>query len=94
MPVLDLRKRFKFPEIEIDEDARIIVFKVNDLKAGIMVDMVDEVLTISEEQLSGNSNITNELSEEYIYAIAKYENRIITLLNVEKLILLDDEEVY
>ncbi len=84
--VMSLRLKFDLPEIEEDDDTRTIIFKFNEVLLGIIVDAVDEVVSLKENDIESVTSITNDRSLDYILGIAKVEGRLITLLNVEKLI--------
>ena len=53
---------------------------------GIIVDSVDEVVTLKESDIESVTQITNDRSLDYILGIAKAGGRLITLLNIERLI--------
>lgn len=86
IPVISLRLKFGLPDDTYGENTRIIIIKLEDLTAGLLVDSVAEVLTLDENSTENISSISGELSLDYISGVGKYNNRIITLLNLEKLI--------
>ncbi|TWI52728.1 CheW protein [Pseudomonas duriflava] len=47
LPVIDQRRRFGLPSIENNDRQRIMVFVINDLRTGFIVDSVAEVLKIA-----------------------------------------------
>ncbi|NMA65990.1 MAG: chemotaxis protein CheW [Clostridiaceae bacterium] len=84
IPVMSLREKFGLPEIEVDDDTRIIIFKFGEIVMGVIVDIVSEVAFYDEDNIESVTSITNDRSLDYIIGIAKYEGRLITLLNIEK----------
>ncbi len=90
IPVISLRNRFGLPDDVYDEDTRIIIIKLEDFSAGIIVDSVAEVIELTEETTENIANITGEHSIDYITGVGKVNDRIITLLNLEKLISLEE----
>lgn len=86
IPIMSLRVKFDLPEIEEDDDTRTIIFRFNDALLGVVVDAVDEVVSLREEDIESVTTITNDRSFDYILGIAKHDGRLITLLNIEKLI--------
>lgn len=86
IPIMSMRVKFDLPEIEEDDDTRTIIFKFNEALLGIIVDAVDEVVTVDEDDIDSVTTITNDRSLDYILGIAKVEGRLITLLNIEKMI--------
>lgn len=86
IPVIDLRKKFNIPSIEETEDTRIIIIKIGEISAGIVVDAVAEVTQLSEESIETVSSFSSEYATDYILGVGKLDNRIITLLDLEKLV--------
>lgn len=86
IPIMSMRTKFGLPEIEADDDTRTIIFKLNEALLGVIVDAVDEVVSLHEGDIEGVTTITNDRSLDYIQGIAKFEGRLITLLNIEKMI--------
>lgn len=81
IPVLSLRQRLGFADIEETDDTRIIIVDTGEVIAGFVVDAVTEVLQIEASNIERNSNI----SSEYISGLGKVGSRIVTMLNLEKL---------
>ncbi len=90
IPVMDLRIRFNLPEIEATDDTRIIILKFEDALIGVIVDMVVQTLHITEDAIESISNLSNDVSLDYIYGVGKVDGRIVTLLNFEKLVKLSN----
>lgn len=86
IPIMSLRTRFGLPEIETTEDTRIIIIKIEDISVGIIVDSVAEVLQLQEDSIESVSNFNTDLSMDYIMGVGKVDNRIVTLLNLERLL--------
>ncbi|NLL06692.1 MAG: chemotaxis protein CheW [Clostridiaceae bacterium] len=85
VPIMDIRTRFGMEVIDETEETRVIIIKINDISLGIIVDEVDEVLELKEEAIENVANFTNDLSMDYILGVGKIDGRIVTLLNIEKL---------
>lgn len=81
IPVLSLRQRLGFPDIEETDDTRIIIVNTGEVVAGFVVDAVTEVLQIDASNIERNSNV----SSEYVSGLGKVGSRIITMLNLERL---------
>ncbi|HBR03178.1 MAG TPA: chemotaxis protein CheW [Ruminiclostridium sp.] len=86
IPIMSLRLKFGLPEIDADDDTRMIIFKFNDVALGAIVDGVAEVVNLSDDDIENISAISNDRNYDYIMGIGKAEGRLITLLNIEKLI--------
>lgn len=90
IPVISLRTRFGLADDVYDENTRIIIIKLEEFSAGIIVDSVAEVVELNEDTTENIANITGEQSLDYITGVGKVDDRIITLLNLEKLISLEE----
>ncbi len=87
IPVFCLRKKFGFPESEKDRNTRIVVVEVYDNTVGIVVDAVAEVLLIPEDTIEEPSAmVTSDVDADYITGIAKLEDRLVIILDLEKVI--------
>ncbi len=86
IPVIDLRKKFGLPDAEYTEETRIIIVKLEEIAVGLIVDSVAEVIELGEDSIENVTNFGGMLSAEYLYGVGKVNGRIVTLLNLEKLI--------
>ncbi|NLO93205.1 MAG: chemotaxis protein CheW [Clostridiaceae bacterium] len=85
-PILSIRLKFGLPEIEVDDDTRIVIFNINESMLGIIVDAVREVVHLSKDDIESAGNITDDKTLDYISGVVKKDERLITLLNLEKLV--------
>jgi purine-binding chemotaxis protein CheW len=86
LPVVDLRKRFDVTCKPVDENNRIIISCADGQAVGMIVDGVSEVLTISEAVVDPAPAITNGLNSSFITGIAKLDQRLIILLDLEQML--------
>lgn len=86
IPVMDLRTKFELPSKEPDDDTRIIMLKFNEITLGVIVDSVAEVVDFAEEEMESVTSITNDRTLDYVVGIGRIDQRLITVLNIEKLI--------
>lgn len=87
LPVIDLRKRFDLPPVEPTKDTRIVIVEINGVMAGMVVDAVTEVLRLPEESIDPLSPLVTTSNVAFIRSIAKLEDRLIILLDLEKVII-------
>lgn len=85
-PIMSIRLKFGLPEIEVDDDTRIVIFNINESMLGIIVDAVREVVHLSKDDIESAGNITDDKTLDYISGVVKKDERLITLLNLEKLV--------
>ena len=90
IPVMDVRTRFKMPQIDYDDRTCIIVVDVENVSIGLIVDIVSEVITIEEEnvvQPPGNTRKNNR----YIKGIGKVASDVRLILDCNRL--LNEDEI-
>jgi purine-binding chemotaxis protein CheW len=90
-PIIDLRKKLNIYGNFEENDANnkemlVMVIEIEGVPVGILVDAVNDVLQISNDQIENLGEIGRNMSGEYIEGIAKIENRLIILLNINNLI--------
>ena len=86
LPVIDLRKRFGLPAEESTKDTRIVVVEMNSTLVGMIVDAVSEVLRVPAESVEPPSPIMTTVDSAFITGIAKVGERLIILLDLEKVL--------
>lgn len=86
IPVMDLRQKFRLPQIEETEDTRIIILKLEEVSIGVIVDQVVHTIQLSDDAIENASSLLNNTANDYIDGIGKVDGEIVTLLNFEKLI--------
>ena len=94
IPVMSLRLKFGLEPDEFTNATRIIIIKPESQSAiGIIVDEVKEVVTLDSASIEKpNSADANDVQAKYLSGIGKYEDSLITLLNITSVII-DKENV-
>lgn len=92
IPVMDLRKKFGLQYIDTDENLkRIIITDANGIMIGMIVDSVSEVLRINADTVEPPPPIAKGMNSEYIKGVGKLNDRLLILLDWNKII--KDEEL-
>jgi len=86
IPVIDVRLRFQKPEIGYTDRTCIIVLQIRDLPVGFIVDSVAEVDQIPETNIIPPPQVKNSYHQQYISGIGKIGEKIILVMDCEKLI--------
>ena len=90
IPVMSLRVKMGLADDVIDRATRIIILKTeNEGNLGIMVDEVKEVVTLSENQIEKVGHDADGIKEQFVSAVGKNGNQLISLLDLS-MINLDD----
>jgi purine-binding chemotaxis protein CheW len=93
IPIVDLRKRLGLPERQHDKNTRIIVVEIINKTIGFIVDAVSEVLRISRDITEKPPELVAGIDADYITAVAKLEDRLLILLDLDKVLTKDEAEV-
>ncbi|MBN1537702.1 MAG: chemotaxis protein CheW [Anaerolineales bacterium] len=92
LPVIDLRKRFNLPPVNITKDSRIVTISIDTIKVGMIVDAVSEVLRVPEDAIEPTPPIVTTVDSAFITGIAKIDGRLIILLDLGKVLSLNEQE--
>ena len=84
IPVVDLRGRFYLEVGEQTKDNRIVVIDINGKDIGMIVDAVTEVSRIAADSVEPPSSFITTADSEYLLGIAKLNNRLIILLDLQR----------
>ncbi|OGT19963.1 MAG: chemotaxis protein CheW [Gammaproteobacteria bacterium RBG_16_57_12] len=85
--VIDTRKRFGLAPAEIDPNlARIVIIESDNQVVGMLVDSVSEVVELNEENIDSTPNIGSEENSKYILGVSNYDNDLLILVDLNKLI--------
>jgi purine-binding chemotaxis protein CheW len=87
IPVVDLRLMFGMDTMDYTERTCIIVVEISGqagtVQIGIVVDSVSEVLTIKAEEIEDTPTFGTRLNTDYILGMAKKEEGVKILLNID-----------
>ena len=86
IPIIDLRRRFSLQSRAHDKHTRIIVIEINNMIVGFVVDSVSEVLRIPSSTVEPPPPVVSGLESEYISGVGKLEDRLLILLDLDRLL--------
>jgi len=86
IPIIYMRKRLGMPAKPLDKDTRIIVVEIDKKVIGFIVDSVNEVLRINKSITEPPPSMVAGIDSDFITAIAKLEDRLLILLDLEKIL--------
>ncbi len=88
LPVVDTRIKFGMSPTEYTSNTCIVVMEVDvneeTVQVGTLVDSVQEVIEIEEDQIQPPPSIGNRFKSEFIYGMAKIDEKFIMLLDMDK----------
>lgn len=86
IPVMSVRLKFNLNDDEFSNNTRIIFVKVDGNEIGLIVDEVKEVIQLKADDIDIISQDAGDENDNYVFGVGKVGNALVTLLNVEELI--------
>jgi len=95
VPIIDLRKRFNMPDMDIGKTTVIIVVNThNDGESrtiGMVTDAVSEVYSIDENALQPLPDFGGSVSSEFVKGLSTIEDKMLILLDIDRLLDIRDK---
>lgn len=85
LPVIDLKARLGRGATEVSAKHVIIVVRCDEQTLGLLVDAVSDILTTTEDDIQVTPELARDGQSEFIDGIAVLEDRMVTILNMERL---------
>lgn len=94
VPVLDLRKKFGLPSVELRRENCIITAMIENgggegLLVGLLVDSVSEVLLVADSEIEPVPAL-NDVKLPFVTGLAKSQGKVRILLDIDKVVQEDD----
>jgi len=86
IPVINLKKRFSIAEKEISDETRIIIYSIEGVAIGFLVDEASQVMRINDEDVEPTPAILRGSDREYISGVGKQDGKIIIILDFAKIL--------
>lgn len=90
VPIVDLRLRFKLENVEYSPTTVVVIVKVSqagvERTVGMVVDAVSDVYTLTRDDIRETPDFGGSLSTEYVYGLATVDEKMIVILNVDRLV--------
>jgi purine-binding chemotaxis protein CheW len=90
IPLVDVRLKFGKEEIPYDERTCIIVVDMNGVAVGLIVDRVDDVLTITDDLIADSPVSRGQYENRFIDKIGQLDEKVQLILDVERLLKTDE----
>ncbi|MBA4384726.1 MAG: chemotaxis protein CheW [Anaerolinea sp.] len=91
LPVIDLHKRFGMRAHQRTREVRIVVTNVGEVKVGMIVSAVSEVITIDDSVIEPPPPMINNVNSEFIVGIVKIEKQLVILLDLVRVLSQDEK---
>jgi purine-binding chemotaxis protein CheW len=86
LPVLDLKRKLALGEVALARATRIVVVRVRERLLGLLVDGASQVLKVEVSRIEPPPEEVVEKGGDYIRGVAKLEDRLIILVDLERLL--------
>lgn len=91
IPVVDMRLKFGLPKNDFTKETRIILIELGKMVIGVIVDRVYEVFQIKEDEIGQMPNIGIKVSSrELVRGVAKIGNKLIIIIDIDKIFTEDE----
>lgn len=84
IPLVNLRKKLKVPEKEIDRINRAIVVRLNENFVGVIVDKVNEVVSIQPADIMVPDDVLKDA--RYLIGVGKLKDELVFIIDIMKLL--------
>ncbi|HET6451402.1 MAG TPA: chemotaxis protein CheW [Spirochaetia bacterium] len=86
IPIIDLRERFDLPRAQDTAMTRVIVVEIEGKPVGMVVDSASQVVRVPVDQFEPPPPVLGEEARSFISAVGKIGDRLVTIMDVEKLL--------
>ncbi|HOP93810.1 MAG TPA: chemotaxis protein CheW [Acetivibrio thermocellus] len=74
--LLNLKEKFRLPDTKVmDEEAKMIIVMINSKTLAFMVDVVEEIISIEDEEIVAVSDSSLSHCKKYLKGTAKFGDR-------------------
>jgi len=93
VPIVDMRIKFRLGKVEYDQFTVVIILNVANRVVGIVVDGVSDVIALTADQLKPAPEFSAGLDTQYIMGLGTVDERMIIVMDIEKLMTSRDMEL-
>jgi purine-binding chemotaxis protein CheW len=86
IPVVSLRTRFSLQSVEVSRKNRVIIVQKQDIRYGILVDSVREILDLDQDSIAVEAASVFGMKSEFVRGIVKIRDYLIVLLDIFKVL--------
>ena len=83
--VLDLKRILEIGDTEVTKDSRILIAEATDLRSGMLVDSVEDVIDFPEAEILPPVTAMDRIRGEYVLGEADYGDRSMVILNLDRM---------
>lgn len=85
IPVVDIRLKFGMNSIEETVDTTIVIYEVDKVSIGFIVDRVEDVVTLDNDNISDAPDFGGSIDTTFISGVAEVEEGVIMILDLKNI---------
>ena len=85
VPIVDMRIKFNLGNVEYNQFTVVIILNLAKRVVGMVVDGVSDVITLTPEQIKAAPEFSSALDTRYIMGLGAVDQRMIILMDIERL---------
>ncbi len=95
VPVIDARIKFNLNEEEYNDDTVIVIIEYANVLVGLVVDSVSDVIRISPHDIKESKKFSSDadIEKDYIRGIARFEEELIIILDIDRILSKEEMEM-
>lgn len=90
VPIVDMRIKFNLESVEYNHQTVVVILNLETRVVGVVVDGVSDVLMLQSSQVSAAPQFGTAFSTEYLTGIGTLGERMLILVDIEKLMTSDE----
>ncbi len=94
VPIVDMRIKFHLSKVDYDQFTVVIILNVAHRVVGIVVDGVSDVIALTPDQIKPSPEFSTTLDTQYITGLGTVDERMIIVVDIEKLLSSKDMELF
>jgi purine-binding chemotaxis protein CheW len=93
VPIVDMRIKFSLGNVTYNNLTVVIILNIANRVVGIVVDGVSDVIALTPEQLKPAPEFSGAMDTQYITGLGTVDERMIIVVDIEKLMTSGDMEL-
>ncbi|HCI13731.1 MAG: chemotaxis protein CheW [Gallionellales bacterium GWA2_60_142] len=93
VPIVDMRIKFSLGNVTYNELTVVIILNIAKRVVGMVVDGVSDVIALTPEQIKAAPEFSSSLDMEYITGMGTVDDRMIIIIDIEKLMTSGDMDL-
>lgn len=86
LPIIDLAARLGFPATEPTERHVIIVCQMGQQVAGLLVEAVSDILTVSDDAIQPTPDVASDLVRNFVVGLLALDGRMVSLMSLDDIL--------